>query len=66
MTPYKTEFTHFIKMNVRIVILTAVLAVKSCACFNVDSLNKLTVKIDEGVSSRHCNRTLSNLQVSVT
>ena len=66
MTPYKTELTHFIKMNVNIAFLTAVLAVKCCFCVNVESLNKLTVKIDEEVSSRHCNRTLSSLEVSVT
>lgn len=52
-------------MNVIIVLVTVALAVTGCGgVTDVESLKKLTVRIEEGVSSRHCNKTLSNLQVS--
>ena len=55
----------FIKMNVHTkTIFLLLLVIKLNTGVSVDTFNKLTVKIEEDVSSKSCNQTLSNLQVS--
>ena len=45
-------------------IFLLLLVIKLNTGVSVDTFNKLTVKIEEDVSSKSCNKTLNNLQVS--
>lgn len=54
----------FIKMNVHTKTIFLLLLVIIKQNTGDDTFNKLTVRIEEDVSSKSCNQTLSNLQVS--